>query len=205
MPENFIKLPVLGLVKYTFDMDIDALWKVPPTNEDDGNSTTSNSDAETRKSFKKSVKRRSSIRRITLNQSSNDFGASSVQKPRSRRSSSSAASTFRDIEHILDDIETPETRKKVLVLPSGVSKYSDKSWSEPDIKAIRQDLVTKGVLFPKFDDGLKSYIAKDWEHAKKCFETVLSQTDDGPSRYFLQCIEKHGGKPPRDFVGYKIV
>lgn len=195
-------------------MDIDALWKVPSTNEDDGNSVTSNSDVETRRSFgKSSLKRRSSIRRLTLNQSSNELGTSAhvranAQKQKSLRRISLTAPTnspFRDLENVLDDIETPEPRKKILVLPTGVSKYSDRSWTEPDIKAIRHDLVTKGVLFPKFDDGLKSYIAKDWEHAKKCFETVLSQRDDGPSRHFLKCIEKHGGKPPRDFIGYKIV
>mmetsp|Transcript_22930 Transcript_22930/g.37765 ORF Transcript_22930/g.37765 Transcript_22930/m.37765 type:complete len:1179 (-) Transcript_22930:80-3616(-) len=193
---------------YTFDMDIDALWKVPSTNEDDGNSVTSNSDVETRRSLKKSsLKRRSSVRKLALNQSSNELGTSTMQKQKSRRISLTAPtnSPFRDLENVLDDVETPEPTKKVLVLPTGVSKYSDKSWTEPDIKAIRHDLVTKGVLFPKFDDGLKSYIAKDWEHAKKCFETVLSQRDDGPSRYFLKCIEKHGGKPPRDFIGYKIV
>mmetsp|Transcript_29728 Transcript_29728/g.59764 ORF Transcript_29728/g.59764 Transcript_29728/m.59764 type:complete len:1176 (-) Transcript_29728:21-3548(-) len=193
---------------YTFDMDIDALWKVPSTNEDDGNSTTSNSDVETRRSLKKAaLKRRSSVRRLTVAQSSGELGGSTIQRTKSRRFSSTTVVNlpFRDLENVVDDIEAPEARKRILILPSGVSKYSDKSWTEPDIKAIRNDLVSKGVLFPKFDDGLKSYIAKDWEHAKKCFETVLIQRDDGPSRYFLKCIEKHGGKPPRDFIGYKIV
>ena len=192
-------------------MDIDALWKAPPTNDEDANSTTSNSDVETRRSAKKSVKRRSSIRRLNLNSSSAEIlGGSTLTKQRSRRFSSATNAMnnpFRDLDNIMDDIETPETRKKsrCLVLPTGITKYSDKSWLEPDIKTIRLDLVSNGVLFPKFDDGLKSYYARDWDHAKQCFETVLSQRDDGPSRYFLKCIEKHGGKPPRDFIGYKVV
>jgi hypothetical protein len=197
-------------------MDIDALWRVSPTNEDDGNSTTSNSDVETRRSAKlSSLKRRPSIRRLNLNAggggSADLSGSSILSKPKSRRFSSTTSglnSPFRDLsalENVVDDIETPETRERILILPSGVSKYSEKSWLEPDMKAIRHDLVSNGVLFPKFDAGLKSYYAKDWEHAKCCFETVLSQRDDGPSRYYLRCIEKHGGKPPRGFIGYKIV
>jgi hypothetical protein len=190
-------------------MDIDALWRVPPTNEEDG-STTSNSDVETRRLSKQRMMRRSSVRRLNLNAGSSAelLGSSStLTKPKSRRFSSTSAinSPFRDLENV-DDIEMPESKKRrSLLLPSAVAKYSEKSWMEPDIKAIRHDLISNGVLFPKFDDGLKSYYAKDWEHAKKCFETVLSQRDDGPSRYYLKCIEKHGGKPPRGFIGYKIV
>ena len=63
-------------------------------------------------------------------------------------------------------------------------------------------LLSPVYLFQTFSDGLKSYYAQDWQHAKSCFETVLTQIDDGPSRYYLTQIEQHNGVPPRDFIGY---
>lgn len=141
------------------------------------------------------MKRRSAIRR--LNVGGTEGSGNSLVKAKSRRFSM-------NIDNTIDEIEAPEIRKRALILPSGAANYSDKSWFEADIKTIRHDLVSNGVFFPKFDDGLKSYYAKDWEHAKKCFETVLSQRDDGPSRYFIKCMEKYGGKPPKDFLGYGL-
>ena len=97
-----------------------------------------------------------------------------------------------------------ERPPKELVLPTGVRHYNERVWFEPDIKTIRRDYVSNGIIFPKFQEGLKSYYTKDWEHAKKCFETVLTQREDGPSRYFLGLMAEHDGKPPRSFIGYTI-
>jgi len=84
-----------------------------------------------------------------------------------------------------------------------MNRYSDRVWLDPDMKRIRRVFVSNGIFFSKFDDGLKSYYARDWSHAKSCFELILSKFgNDGPSKYFLGCIEEHGGVPPRDFIGY---
>ena len=94
---------------------------------------------------------------------------------------------------------------KKLVLPEGVCHYSERAWLDPDIKKIRHSYVSNGIFFPKYKEGLNAYCLKDWTHAKQCFELVLAQREDGPSRYFLRKIAEHNGVPPRNFVyGYTM-
>jgi len=62
-----------------------------------------------------------------------------------------------------------------------------------------------GLFFHKFNSGLQSFYAQDWDHAKQCFQGILDDClDDGPSKYFLSQIEKFNGKPPPNFKGYGI-
>ena len=88
-----------------------------------------------------------------------------------------------------------------LVLPSGPTLYNANVWLSDDMRKIRE-LFSDGLFFQKFNSGLQSYYARDWEHAKQCFQTILERFDDGPSRFFLGCIEENNGIPPRNFQGY---
>jgi class 3 adenylate cyclase len=91
-----------------------------------------------------------------------------------------------------------------LVLPTGPALYSHNVWQSPDMKRMR-DKYVQGLFFQKFHDGLQAYYSKDWESAKVCFQLVLDNCDDGPSKYFLNQMLVHKGVPPRDFRGYGIV
>jgi hypothetical protein len=174
-------------------MDIDALWRSPSAEDD--NSQSSNSDIiEQWKSAGQaagSLKRRQSIivRRASM--------SGPRSSDRSARSLFAAAAAEPKAS-----LEKPT--EKELVLPTGVRDYSERAWLEPDIRTIRRDFVSNGIIFPKFQEGLNSYFAKDWSNAKKCFELVLTQREDGPSMYFLEQMAEHDGVPPRGFVGYSL-
>lgn len=88
-----------------------------------------------------------------------------------------------------------------LILPTGPALYNPNVWTSEDMKTIRE-LYSDGLFFQKFMSGLQSFYAKDWDNAKQCFSVILERFEDGPSRYFVRQIEKHNGKPPRDFQGY---
>jgi class 3 adenylate cyclase len=91
-----------------------------------------------------------------------------------------------------------------LVLPTGPALYSHNVWQNPEMKRIRDKFV-QGLFFQKFNEGLTAYYKKDWESAKNCFQCVLEQFDDGPSKYFLAQMKMHGWVPPRDFREYGVV
>lgn len=197
-------------------MDIDALW-TSPSDDDNENSTTSNSELEKRSTVGpggvSSLKQRRSalVRRASFTAREIPSSLSSNPNRSSHRRSSfipAAREASTDIEKAVQAAiaaeEEAEKPTKTLILPTGVRHYSEKSWLEPDIKKIRHAYVANGIIFPKYQEGLKSYYAKDHEHAKKCFEFVLTQRDDGPSRYFLGLIAEHGGALPRNFIGYTI-
>ena len=177
---------------YTFDMDIDALWR----DEDDIDLSTksmqlSNSGGSLRQ-LPSAIRSLSFSDRPQSTLTTNDYA---------RRS-------LKDIEKAIQaeraEIHKFDSRPTELILPNGTQQYTDKAWHEPDIKKIRRVYVSNGIIFPKYQEGLKAYYAKDWEHAKKCFEFVLSQRVDGPSLHFLKLMEEHDGKCPRNFNGYTI-
>ena len=90
-----------------------------------------------------------------------------------------------------------------LVLPTGPALYNAKVWMDRNMQEIRR-IYTDGIFLQKFNSGLQAYYSKDWERAQQCFTTCVEKIDDGPSKYFLAQIEKHNGKPPRNFLGYGI-
>ena len=168
-------------------MDIDALWR-SPSNEDD-NSVSSSSDI---------------IEQWRL--AGPSMSATRRRPTVSRRASYSLPKSFEKSSQAVLAAEAKNVDKsdRELVLPNGLRHYSERAWLEPDIRNIRRDFVSNGIIFPKFQDGLKSYFAKDWSNAKKCFELVLTQREDGPSLYFLELMAEHDGVPPRDFIGYSL-
>jgi class 3 adenylate cyclase len=90
-----------------------------------------------------------------------------------------------------------------LVLPTGPALYSHNVWQSPDMKRIRDKFV-KGLFFQKFNAGLQTFYGKDWETARQCFQTVLDNFDDGPSKYFMSQIKENKGVPPKDFLEYGL-
>jgi hypothetical protein len=177
-------------------MDIDALWRSVPDNEvdisDRGSTVGASSVQSSRSSASKSLSS-TEVRRGLLTSSSNEGRRNLWRRG--------------DIEKAMHEVAavdqaTEKTRE--LVLPNCTHQYTEKSWLEPDIKKIRREYVSNGIIFPKYQEGLKAYYAKDWEHARNCFELVLSQRDDGPSRYFLKLIADHGGVPPKKFIAYNV-
>jgi class 3 adenylate cyclase len=171
---------------YTFDMDIAALWRV----DDEDNASVTSSVNEIRASTS-SRRQRTSIR---------DHTRKSMRYLVPRRSSSNLDSdTGGETHH--DKHFTPS---KELILPIGPCEYNDRCWLAPDIKAIRRTYVSNGIAYPMFESGLIAFYGSQWEHAKHCFQTVLAQMDDGPSRYFIKMIDEHDGIPPPDFIGYGV-
>eukprot|EP01082_Thalassiosira_pseudonana_P013601 g12334.t1 g12334 contig6:1719012-1722497(-) len=179
---------------YTFDMDIEALFR-PASNNDGENSSASSIDLELSNS-------RGSLRRSSMS-----------RMPHTKRLGFSTRDLLRRNSSNLDSDTAPQPETPVttslapreLVLPTGLVEYSDRCWLEQDIKKIRERYVSSGIFFSMFHDGLNSYYSRDWTHAKQCFETVMSQIDDGPSSYFLSNIDEHDGKPPKDFLGYGLM
>lgn len=90
-----------------------------------------------------------------------------------------------------------------LSLPTGPALYTPNVWVNDDMKRMRQRF-TDGLFFQNFNAGLHSYYSKDWDHARQMFANILERFEDGPSRYFLDQIEKNRGKPPRNFHPYTI-
>jgi hypothetical protein len=179
---------------YTFDMDIDALWR----DEDDINQDLSTKSMQLSNSDRSLRQRPSAIRSLSFS-----------DRPQSSLSTNDyARRNLKDIEMAIQAErvakDSKSDRSTELILPNGTQQYTDKAWCEPDIKKIRREYVSNGIIFPKYQEGLKAYYAKDWEHAKKCFEFVLSQRPDGPSLHFLKMIEEYDGRCPRNFCGYTV-
>jgi len=204
---------------YTYDMDIEALWR--PSAADDDNSEINSDICDILQDIAiqqkrstigpgTSVNRRSTLARRASFVLGREANPLSVPRNIGHRRASlfipakdaHKTDIEKAIQALAEDITEKPDVSKTLVLPTGARQYNDRSWRESDIKKIRHSYVANGIIFPKYQDGLKSYCAKDWEHAQQCFEFVLKQREDGPSQCFLTRIAEHGGNPPRNFIGY---
>jgi len=176
----------------TFDMDIDALWK-----ERRGKKGIDTQESDSEKGSEKGSKREG-LR-----------GSGGMLKNRRRSMLNMGSSNFSDEFSENFGSGTPaadfesESGPAKLVLPTGPALYNANVWVSEDMRKIRQ-LYSDGLFFQNFNSGLQAFYARDWEHAKQCFVTILDRFEDGPSRYFLNQIEKNKGVPPRDFKGYGI-
>ena len=189
-------LPVGDRVELlTYDMDIDALWK-------DGKKVSkkeSDSDLGSEKGTKmRSVRnasgglmgrRRASLKFGAKDLGSDELGESTFFTPGSGNNQGEHAES--------------EGGQSELVLPTCPALYTANVWLSEEMREIRQRY-TDGLFFHNFNAGLQSFYGKDWEHAKQCFINILDRFEDGPSRYFLNQIEKHNGTPPRDFIPYGL-
>mmetsp|Transcript_4137 Transcript_4137/g.6912 ORF Transcript_4137/g.6912 Transcript_4137/m.6912 type:complete len:899 (+) Transcript_4137:215-2911(+) len=206
---------------FTFDMDIDALWRTTSKNSADNADSASDTDSinESAKGSKREVMekkastrhvhgggllkgpRRRSMNRLKPNAtgdtSSEEFKPSTSAVEAATIVAASVAAGSMEFGHDEGIRQMPPE----LILPTGPTLYNANVWLSEDMRKIRE-LFSDGLFFQKFNSGLQSYYARDWEHAKQCFQTILERFDDGPSRYFLKCIQDNNGVPPRHFPGY---
>lgn len=214
---------------YTYDVNIDALWEVPVAATDGAATETSDTESFQDRSRRDVIKsnlslradkssgrmgsktkrgRRMSLARLS-GKSSHDVGASEEMKLGDTSAafqlgaSSAVQSTSATIGVDKQASEVP-FQKPELVLPTGPALYNANIWRSEQMLKIRAKY-SDGLFFHKFNSGLQSFYAQDWDHAKQCFQGILDDClDDGPSKYFLEQIKKHNGKPPSHFRGYGI-
>lgn len=202
---------------FTFDMDIDALWRPAPkpaaktpmtVAADDNVSETGsqNSQKGSRREIlrapsvtallkKPALQRRRSVQRIKSGEKKDDALSSDEFLTGDEAAAAAVAA------RIPDTTEETTFSPPELELPTGPALYNANVWLSEDMRKIRQ-LYSDGLFFQQFNSGFLAYYARDWEHAKQCFQTILERFDDGPSKYFLNKIEESNGVPPRDFKGY---
>lgn len=191
---------------FTFDMDIDALWTEENNTRKDttlrGESDTASDGGSKRNQMGKMPRaRRMSARRV------NKEGFSLSGDDISETGSGLFAAINGNQGNNSTNHGGVETESgggggpSKLVLPSGLALYTANVWTSEEMRKIRE-LYSDGLFFQKFMSGLQSFYSKDWDHARQCFAVILERFEDGPSRYFMNQIEKHDGKPPKDFLGY---
>ena len=178
---------------FTFDMDIDALW-TDNNRKDLGRESDTASEAEPNKRAgmaKMPRARRTSARK------KDGFGNDEMSD-----SGGSGVLGFSNTNHSITlGLENEGGGPPELVLPTGPVLYNASVWTSDEMRTIRE-LYSDGLFFQKFMSGLHSFYSKDWDNARQCFAVILERFEDGPSRYFMNQIEKHNGKPPRGFRGY---
>lgn len=179
---------------FTFDMDIEALWADNMKKESD--------------SISDSGSRRSNLRRITRGRRISVRLGMAGQKLDATLDAADEVSQngFSGPPMSQSDMgggDGEDCKPANLVLPTGPALYNANVWTSEDMRTMRQ-LYSDGLFFQKFTSGLQSFYGKDWDHASQCFSVILHRFEDGPSRYFMNQIEKHNGKPPRDFLGYGL-
>ena len=205
---------------FTFDMDIAALWRTS-TKKTPGDSTE-NSDTDSlndaaKGSMREMLEKKTSTRHVpgggllkgprrrSMNRmkAAGSGDSSEEFKPAGAATTEVAAAVATSVSGSTEfgsDEGPARPAAPELILPTGPTLYNANVWLSDDMRKIRQSF-SDGLFFQKFNSGLQSFYARDWEHAKQCFQTILERFDDGPSRYFLKYIEDNDGIPPRHFRG----
>jgi class 3 adenylate cyclase len=107
------------------------------------------------------------------------------------------------------DLETGEksteksqgTDKKPDVI---IPKYTYSIWdTDPDVMRLRH--LVNDAFRSLWKEGMAAYIKGDWQKARDIFhETMRSSNDqDGPSKFLIKLLDKHGGTAPHDWQGYR--
>lgn len=209
---------------YTYDINIDALWEVPAaTNESNTDNLSEGNESFNDRLGSRRDKNNLSLRakpgkvkprpgrRMSLTRLSGK-SAPDVNNLMSDELKMDASGTFAlgtttgqsTAQVAPDKTEAQPFVKPELVLPTGPALYNANIWRSETMLKIRLKY-SDGLFFHKFNSGLQSFYAQDWDHAKQCFQGILDDCfDDGPTKYFMSQIEKHGGKPPPNFKPYGI-
>lgn len=223
---------------FTFDVDIDALWRPVPkpvaktapaavSGDDNVSETDSQAESHSKHGSRRDVlrspsvrgpgllnlpRRRSMTRLKSVGNKDKDVDASDEIKSGGVSPAEVAAAVVAGAVNAGNvmtggTVDTTEentaTVAQELVLPTGPALYNANVWLSDDMRRIRQ-LYSDGLFFQQFNSGFLAYYSKDWKTAAEKFQTVLERFDDGPSRYFLKCINDHNGVPPRNFKPYGI-
>ena len=176
------------ILLYTYDMDMEALWR---DQDRDGGDTPSTSPS-------KAHRRTNAL----SNKSGSSFHKSIFRTSKGASAEDGASSAEAIVRNYgeLNDRGMPSTMPP-LVLPQANAMYTHLLWGTHDIKKVRKRF-SDGFVRQKFSEGLIAYYERDWERAKDCFQTILDQVEDGPSHYFMKQMEASGGVPPRNFLPY---
>jgi hypothetical protein len=85
-----------------------------------------------------------------------------------------------------------------------VPKYTTSVWdTDPDLMRLRH--LVNDAFRSLWKEGMAAYIKGDWQKARDIFhETMRSSNDqDGPSKFLISLLDKHGGTAPHDWQGYR--
>jgi class 3 adenylate cyclase len=216
---------------FTFDMDIDALWKPPPkpvtmtpttAAADDNVSETGSQNeqigskreilrAQSARGLKvPALQRRRSIGRMMAGGKKDDSSSEEFKSVDLTPTEAAAAAVVAAVTGISNPlINNPSNRdatEDAVFTPPELVLPTGPALYNANVwlsEDMRKirQLYSDGLFFQKFNSGFLAYYARDWEHAKQCF-LFLERFDDGPSRYFLKKIKATDGVPPRDFKGY---
>ncbi|CAJ1936529.1 unnamed protein product [Cylindrotheca closterium] len=191
---------------HTFDMDISAIYRTPQPRKSapktdmssDGGSSDLEKGRNKRLERVRSNRNMRNRRRSSLSlRPSGRLSLSVSEEVQSAVMDGASVSSMRTAEEP-SDFSGPQD----LVLPRGPAIYNKNAWLSPEMKRMREKYV-QGLFFQNYAKGLKAFYNKDWDTAKQCFQTVLNESDDGPSRHFLKRIKECNGVPPKDFVPYR--
>ncbi len=192
---------------YTYDMDIDALWRSKKANKNVDILDSSLSDIDQprlsggRSSGQKSRNRRVSVRSYGPKRDSagsdEKSGSLSFNNDQSMVAAAKVASDFAGSTFFEVDMNEDLIDPGDLVLPTGPLLYSNNVWLQEDMRRIRHQYTS--VVFQTFNSGLQRYYEKDWTGARHCFEAILERFEDGPSNYFLKQMKKHDWIAPPNF------
>lgn len=85
-----------------------------------------------------------------------------------------------------------------------VKKYVQTVWeTDADLRMLRH--LVSDSFRQLWAEGMAAYIKGDWQKARDIFhETmVISNGQDGPSKFLITAIDEHGGSAPHDWHGYR--
>jgi len=212
---------------YTYDTDVDALWtapdgKIKSLTDRSVAENTSQSESESRQGssdrrvdMKKNISsrapgsarmgrsgRRRSITGMLGSKSTNLTSSVNSATGRNPLEGSIPDSMGTDHHSVTGDANDGNDlvgfKPPELILPTGPAFYSPTIWRSEQMFKIRKKFLD-GLFFHNYSQGLQSFYHRDWERATQSFTAILATFDDGPSRYFLNQIEKYDGKPPSNF------
>ena len=102
-----------------------------------------------------------------------------------------------------DEEERNDTDYPKINLPA---EYTSYIWeADPDLVETRH-LISESFR-QQWEKGIQAYIKGDWQKARDIFhETVRlpGGVEDGPSKFLINVIDRHGGTKPTDWAGYRM-
>jgi len=196
---------------YTYDMDVEALWRKKKSNAIDGlgpkipetELLRQSTDSVARVLGKGRGRRKSVLGHTFIRENRDSASGSdelrSGQSPDMLSPSAARGAAPDGNGSAMFDIDANEdsARPSELILPTGPALYSPNIWLQEDMRRIREPYTSD--VFQTFNSGLQKYYDKDWSGARQQFETILERLEDGPSRFFLEQMKKHNWRPPPDF------